>query len=255
MLRLPSIAALALVLLVPAPTAAQDPGDAALRMRVLDAATGLPLAGVLVGFPELELFGLTNPEGEAMLTAIPPGDHVLEVSLLGYGPASALLHLEPRALAIGDVELSVAPIEIEGITVDGRSRWSAQLERQGFYARSTMGFGHFFERLEIEQLNAWVASDLARGIPLSPSCARGFGLGASRGIGAGGGVGLRSQGWHTARLDAMKIFVDGVPWNWSVDDLPMSWVEGIEIYTRPTGAPAQYTGLGAGCGVILIWTG
>ena len=55
--------------------------------RVTDAATGRPIDGALVGFPELGLFRLTNAPGIAQIVGILPGTRTVEVTMLGYGKA------------------------------------------------------------------------------------------------------------------------------------------------------------------------
>jgi hypothetical protein len=236
---LPIVCTLALLIAQAAtPLVAQEPETATLRIRVTDAADGQVIAGAIVGFPALEHFGLTNTAGDALLTGIRPGDHVLQVTMFGYGDATALLHLEPGAVATGSVELTFAPIEIAGITVEGRSLWSAYLDRRGFYQRDRMGWGRHVDRTEIERLGIFVPSDLVQ----------------------------RTLGMQQAALGSFlysgagcqpKVYVDGVIWSGSVDDVPINWIEGIELYPRSTGAPVEYAGFGGGpkCGLILIWLG
>src|SRR5688572_19304574 len=77
------LAALLLTSLASAPLAAQSSETAALRVRVTDAATGLPIGGAQVGFPELPLFRLANDAGIAQIVDIPPGVRTLEVTMLG----------------------------------------------------------------------------------------------------------------------------------------------------------------------------
>jgi hypothetical protein len=103
---------------VAAGTAAGSTGEtASLRFQVTDASTGEPVAGAMVGFPALKLFVLSDVAGNAVLPEIPPGDRVLEVTMLGYGAATASIRLDPGASASGSVALTSRPIAIEGITV------------------------------------------------------------------------------------------------------------------------------------------
>jgi hypothetical protein len=50
----------------------------------------------------------------------------------------------------------------------------------------------------------------------------------------------------------LAIFVDGMPSFTGLNDIPPSWVHGIEIY-RQGEAPAKYSA-GSSCGVVLIWS-
>ena len=220
-----SFASLALILLAIPTVASAQEEPASLRIRVTDEATGEAIFGAVVGFPDLKLFILTAETGDATLTDIPPGDHNLEVTMLGYGRASALLHLDPGAVGVGEIQLSVQPIEIAGITVDGRSLWSPHLDRRGFYDRDKRGFGYHFDRTDIEKLNAFWPSDILRRTPgMLRAAMSSFMSGGCR----------------------PRIWVDGMRWRGTVDDLPITWIEGMELFPRFSGVPIQYGGLGGG---------
>ena len=132
--RLLLVAALLVFMAVPA--SAQDlEATAALRVRVYDAGSGLPIPGARVGLTDIGFFALTDTAGVALLTGIPPGLHELEVAMFGYETEDATLDFGPGSLAAGDVVLTFQPIPLEEIMVQGRSRWSARLQGSGFYER------------------------------------------------------------------------------------------------------------------------
>lgn len=99
------------------PASAQQGDFAVLRVRVFDASTKAPIAGAQVGFPDLDLFVLTDSTGLAEITGVLPGDRTLEATMLGFGTASTTISLDARAVATGDIALEEEPIRIEGITV------------------------------------------------------------------------------------------------------------------------------------------
>ena len=220
-----SFASLALILLAIPTVASAQEEPASLRIRVIDEATGEAIFGAVVGFPDLKLFILAAETGDATLTDIPPGDHNVEVTMLGYGRASALLHLDPGAVGVGEIQLSVQPIEIAGITVEGRSLWSTHLDRRGFYDRAKRGFGHHFDRTDIENLNAFWPSDILMRTPGMMSAARSS---------------FSSGGCSPG------IYVDGMRWIGTVDDLPITWIEGMEVFPRWSGVPIEYGGVWGG---------
>ena len=82
-----------------------------------DASTGEPVDGAMVGFPALNLFVLSDEAGNAVLPGIPPGNPGFQVTMLGFGDATASIRLDPGASASGSVALTNSPIAIEGITV------------------------------------------------------------------------------------------------------------------------------------------
>jgi hypothetical protein len=106
-------------LFAPAPLAAQQGDFALLRVRVIDASTKAPIPGARVGFPDLELFTLSDKNGVAEIAKVPTGDRSLEVTMLGYGTATTTMKLGVREVVTGDIALTTEPIHIEGITVKG----------------------------------------------------------------------------------------------------------------------------------------
>ena len=238
----------ALLALPGARLAAQEPtAPAALRVRVLDAGSGVAIPGARVGLVDLGLFALTDPSGIAMLTDVPPGIHVLEVAMFGFREETATLDLGPGSLAVGDVALTFQPIALEEIMVEGRTRWSARLQGNGFYDRAGKGIGYQLDRLAIREYNVILLSDLLRRLPMRP--------------GFGGFVDPDPTLQDVDYQDQLPqdcapgIYVDGTPWVGFIDDMPLFWVEGMEFYNSPTQVPIQFFGAGAFCGLVLIWTG
>ena len=131
--------------------------------------------------------------------------------------------------------------------VQGRSRWSAHLQRSGFYERAGKGVGYHLDRPAIREHNVVLLSDLLRRIPRRP----GF-TGFSNPAPPPEGVDFTEL--HPTEC-APGIYVDGTLWNGFLDGLPLAWVEGLELYSSPVQVPIQYLGDGAFCGLILIWTG
>src|SRR5690606_15395722 len=144
-------------------------------------------------------------------------------------------------------QLVFQPIPIDELMIEGRSRWSARLQRSGFYERAGQGIGYQIDRPAIRAHNVVLLSELLARIPRRPQF-RGF-------IDPAPAV---EDVDFTEPLPiecAPGIYVDGTPWAGFVDDLPLEWVEGLEFYTSPVQVPIQYLGAGAFCGLLLIWTG
>jgi hypothetical protein len=246
MVRFLLLAALLAVLAVPA--SGQAPTEpATLRVRVIDATTNVPIPGARVGLTDIGFFALTDTSGVATLRGIPPGQHAFEAVMFGFESQTAVLDLGPGALAIGDVALTFAPIAIDEIMVEGRSRWSAQLQRKGFYERAQEGLGYHLDRLAIRDFNVFLLSEVMNRLPIRP-----------------GFAGFVNPDPTSADVDyavelpagcAPGIYIDGTPWVGFIDDMPLLWVEGLEYYTSPTQVPIEFQGYGAFCGLVLIWTG
>ena len=72
------------------------------------------------------------------------------------------------------------------------------------------------------------------------------------------GMTSRSQLRFSRRSDCVPAYyIDGVfAAGYNIDDMPVSDVEGIELYAGFAGLPAQYTNRRANpaCGTVIIWT-
>jgi hypothetical protein len=246
MVRFLLLAALLAVLAEPA--SGQAPAEpATLRVRVVDANTNVPIPGARVGLTDIGFFALTDTSGVATLRGIPPGQHAFEAVMFGFASETAVLDLGPGAVAVGDVALTFAPIAIDEIMVEGRSRWSAHLQRKGFYKRAEEGIGYHLDRPAIRDLNVLVLSEVLDKLPVRPGFA-----------GFVDPVPTADDVDYAMELPAgcaPGIYVDGTPWVGFIDDMPLFWVEGLEYYASPTQVPIQFQGYGAFCGLVLIWTG
>jgi hypothetical protein len=105
------LAAAALVLL-PAALAAQ--AKATVRGRVLEAASGNPVAGAFVSFPELRKRAYTDRTGTFTITDVPTGPQRMEVRQLGFQTAGASVAV-PAADSL-TVRLDADPVTLQGIT-------------------------------------------------------------------------------------------------------------------------------------------
>ena len=117
-------------------------------------------------------------------------------------------------------------------------------------ARKLHGGGHYIDRDAIERRNPIRTEDLFRTVPglrLVPSGSFDYSIVSTR-----GGSGFNSECSPDFYLDGAKITVDA-----SIGGgLPVNPTElyGIEVYSGPGTAPAQYMGGGNSCGVVLLWT-
>ena len=107
--RSPHLIAIVLLLLWPACSWAQDKGS--VSGRVTDKRTGhaLPFANVIV--PEAKRGGLTDSEGQFLVTGIPPGTYEVRVQFLGYKPASH------SGVVVGAGKGAVVNFQLEDVVV------------------------------------------------------------------------------------------------------------------------------------------
>lgn len=87
--------------------------------HVTDAKTRTPLAGASVYFTELKKGAITNEKGEFIISSLPSGQYLLEVSYLGYASHSEYVHFDKNIVL--EINLNSSIIENEGVTVTGVS--------------------------------------------------------------------------------------------------------------------------------------
>lgn len=211
---------------------------------LLDANSRTPLAqGVVTLLREDSTVAQvsTDTAGAFSLSIPRRGAYRLRAEQPGYRTATS------PALGIGaqdtvEVEFTLAIdiVVLEPLVVRARTRRLTPQARR-FYERKEQGvWGTFITRDDIERYHPIRTTDLFHRIP---------GVQTSPMMG-GQSVVIRGTCRPT-------VYVDGVRVNnyRSIDDLaqPMQ-IEGIEVYRSSAQAPAEYTGLRAGCATVLIWT-
>lgn len=232
--------------LIAAPAAGQS-----LRGVVVDADSLRPLGGTLVLV--LDTAGArvstaeTDDRGRFLFRLPDPGSYKLATVRLDYGPASSEL-LPVAAGEVVEVEfrLSRAPVALAPIEVRVERR-IASLERVGFYRRQAMGIGRFVMADAIERRATWRLTDALREEPsvriLDDT------LIAFRGAHT-----MYFRNRHDACLPVVVLDGTRLSSPGTVNLVHPYNVEAVELYPSGNGAPPQFGGLGAPCGVVLIWT-
>ena len=216
--------------------------------RVVDQATGRPVAGVLLSIPVGDLTALTGSDGSFRLGDLPAGRYVMHSQMLGFAERRDTIEVLAGLVIEATVALATQAIALAPITVTVRSRW---LDQQGFYTRRTDGLaGHFYTRDDIEKKAPTQFTELLRDVP-----------GVTLIHSQAGMTLIRFRRLHSmtvSEIDAVYgcepgVYYDGIPMNTSIDRLDMiavPFVEGIEVYVGAA-TPIEYQ---HPCGVILVWT-
>jgi len=218
--------------------------------RVIDAETREPLVGVtlrlLQGDRDIAAT-VTDSLGRFRLEADVSGRYVIVTTRLGYASLqTSSLELE-RGQALGiELQLSSEAVRIAPITATVAR--NPYLESRGFYERMRGREGDFMTEEQIRRRNASTLVDVLRTMR---------------------GVKIQRNGWkqevYLAGGDCLpQIVVDGVTMRWGgrtvgmiqpLEDLVnVAHIQGIEVYRGGSGAPREFIGPNAGCGLILIWT-
>ncbi|HUG39742.1 MAG TPA: TonB-dependent receptor [Longimicrobiales bacterium] len=234
-----------------APVAAQS-----IRGAVVDDESSRPITGSLV-----QVFdqagarvsaSQTGSDGRFHVRLPNAGSYALSAERLGYGWAVARsLHVRVGEVLELELRLPRLPIPLEPLTVRVERRL-AHLERVGFYQRERMGIGRFITAEDIEARRPLILTDVLRGEP------------SVRVLNTPDGAGhvIAFRGAHTMYLamghDACLpvVVLDGtrLATAGDVNLVHPENVAAIELYPSGNGAPPQFGGLGAPCGVIMIWT-
>jgi Carboxypeptidase regulatory-like domain len=169
----------------------------------------------------------TGADGRFEIIALEPGNYVLRVRLLGYKPQFAIMTLEARQVVTLRVNLAPMVVALDAITVYGMEANTAG--QQEFWSRRDLKWNWSFDYTEFEQMGAVEVRDVIRfGIP--------------------GGAFPRG---------CFIVWRDGVRMGeFQMDNYPLDWVYGIEIYRYGHDVPIRYRASFGGyrCGAVLIWS-
>ena len=233
-------------------------GAAAQEVRgvVLDEDTGAPVSAALVLLVDSAGSAVASDETDAAgVFRIPirdPGAYSVRAEHLGYTAATSLgFEVEGDPLVEVEFQLSTRAIELPPVHVriDGRS---AHLIRAGFYERQGLAMGRFISGDEIRERDPFVLTDLLR---MEPSVQHLWDPANSRWTVIFRGAARMS--FSTTTPCYPLVVLDGTRLSGSValDDLAHpADVAAIELYPSGNGAPPQFSGLGAPCGIIVLWT-
>lgn len=201
---------------------------------------------------------VTDLEGKFELVMARSKVVTLVVRRLGYAPVEVRVAPGDSVVA---VTMSRLALTLPGMNVIAERIRS--LETRGFYGRLNSrkrgaGSGFFFTPEEVEQRNLSRITQLFDNVPgvkIEKS-----GMGAVEWVITGG----INRCPVTVFLDGIAIFP---PKRWLHDPLRRiqsdEWVDALvdhrsvvaaEVYTRASGAPAQYQMLNGTCGIVLLWT-
>jgi hypothetical protein len=259
-------AAFALLAVVTATDANAQRESATLEGRVVDAASGAPVASAEISLVVRNpARARTSEDGTFRLTRLPAGVHLLTVRALGYEPASTWLELREGVLGSVQVSLEVRPVALADVRVEAPR---ARDDAPAFWRSRAGTTGRLLTRADIQARGVTRMTDLLREIPgaqIVPVGTRGHVVAFAR---------ARRAGPCPA-----AVYVDGLPFTLSplgLDEIHPDEVEAIEVFSGPSQVPPQYGRHGAdmdggmlsggrggrmtqprgssSCGVIAVWT-
>lgn len=214
---------------------------------------GRPLEGAMIEIAGLDRRATTPASGSYRFDEIKPGKYWVIARRIGYAPLQAALTFnrgDDREIVF---QLEPAPHVLPEVMVREERVWKSRY--QDFVWRSKGAFGHFLTRDDLERSKAHYLGDVVRRyLPwvntenfFTPAIAGRFGFGG------------RSLGWPTSlaqRGCAPAVSVNGgIPSGiWAVNDFRPEEVEAVEVYRGGRMMPAEFSGWGTSCGLVVVWT-
>jgi hypothetical protein len=203
---------------------------------------GHPVAGVTLTAEGRERSVQTDDSGRFHMAGIPAGPKLFTLAKLGFVAVSFQVRLAPDTTIVIDVHLR--PVQsLSEVTVSSPGV-SAKLTRDGFYDRKARGWGQYVTPEEIEKRTVSTPAQLIRDM---------------RGVNVrcGGRERRRTGGCvvSSSTSDCLGLFVDGVFARDQIDErLTVGEVYAIEVYSRSSQTPAEFSSPAGRCGAIVVWT-
>ncbi len=244
--RLAALRMLSLALFASGTVAAERAGaqTGAVRGVVLDSER-TPIPEVAVAVVAAHQAVRTDQQGRFSLSRLPVGEVELSIRRIGFEPVTLKRTIPQTGVDSFTVMLADLPQSMDAMSVTERHR------RQGveeFYFRRAQGLsGVFFSRDEILQQRASTPSDLMR----ATAGVRLVSVPSGKGVRFPGNTSIARRG------DCQPVvWLDGqsAP-GMELDDIPLSDIEGIELYRGASNTPAQFWRAGQSqCGAVVVWT-
>lgn len=225
----------------PGAVRAQTPPDL-LRGTVSDSAGGV-LAEVAVGIASLHRAARTDNTGRFSLGRLPAGDFEVSVRRIGYAPQTLAVHVGSTPLAALTIIMAAQPEVLGEVSATEKHR---RQSLEDFYWRRLRGVGTYFTREDILVRGASYPSDVLRGTP-------GVNFVSVNRV---GGLGIRFSTSSSMRSCVPNLWIDGQQAHgMELDEVPVSDIEGIELYATSSTTPAQFwQGNQTSCGTIVVWS-
>ncbi len=232
-----------------------------------------PLGGAEVSVPELVKTTLTTADGAFALRDIPPGEQLVRIRRLGYGPVETRLTFQAGRTLQRRIALARATV-LDSVTVTAKGYDPVLGD---FEDNRRLGLGHFITREELAKLEGVSTGSVLRSIPGISVVGRGpYGFVSSAraqtmmtsisGKGTnplGGGDATKGAPsglcYSAVYLDNMRMYAGRPTANQSeplfdINSIPVAEIEAIEYYASVSQLPAKYLTPGAVCGVLVIHT-
>jgi hypothetical protein len=241
---LPFACALVAAMTVAGRGGAQTTGPKLVRLTgtVLDS-TQFPIDGAIV---ELLSLGLTRSDrnGAFRFSGVPAGLVILRVAKIGFQPLMKVVRLTADSTDV-DVTIRSQIYQLPAVVVHRDVELTPLSDPTGFYRRRLYSAGGHF--ISADDIAKWHFVETSQVMHLIP------------------GVTVNRDGVVSVDRGAMtligsscmgtEVFVNGLSSPaLSLNEIPISAIQGIEVYSGPATTPASLHGSKTVCGTVAIWT-
>jgi len=261
--RPPLLCLAALLILAPGAddVLAQRPPETQVQGRLIDDTTDEPIPGadvlLLDAFDELRARRTTDEFGRFTFQIRSHVGIRFRAERIGYHEVTTpILHLEEREFFSVEIRMDPDAVLLAPLEVVARSPSERSPIFSNFDHRVERGFGVYFTRDQIEEIQPVFVSDVIASVP--GVRLEGSGRGGQRTISMARTAAAPGPGGGLCRA---QIYVDGRLVNRSsggqisIDDVVTpEMVEGIEVYRGLSTVPAEFMTPEARCGVVAVWT-
>lgn len=186
---------------------------------------------------------VSDSAGRFSMERLPQGKVLVRVRRLGFEPLDLMVDLAADRRDSLLIVLAALPADLPGVTTTADA--IARLRLPEFYRHRANGMGRYLDRQQLDAMHVSQTSDVLRRLP------------GVRLIPDRNGRLLLRMGRNGGRNCPPDFWIDGIRAAFlNVDDLPLSDIEALEIYSGPGGLPPEYNSRfgNPGCGAVVIWT-
>ncbi|MEP6989674.1 MAG: carboxypeptidase regulatory-like domain-containing protein [bacterium] len=225
------------------------------------------LAGATVTLVEANRVATTDQQGAFRFDGLASGDIHLVVQKMGYRPLRTVVHMDSTRRLDAELELErLLPSELAPVVVE------ATPDRQtiDILRRRASGQGTFFLRDVLDSLQGVSVGELLREKGRGAKMIRYTRTGALL-LASGRGFGTISllplADPHDSRspracyaqvvVDGIRIYAPDAVNQFAPPDLDQfdsARLDAVEFYAGPASTPAEFAGVGAQCGTLVLWT-
>lgn len=226
----------------------------AVRITVLDEATGAPVAGALVRVQDdsgsLARAGFADGRGTIQLRVREPGRYVVRAERAGYTPAEMRILFAQGGPAAAELRMRAAPVGLDTLRVTALTV-GPEVGSQTFSRRRAEGHGIYLDSAYVSQARANWPGELLESVP-------GIDIRTAHGR-----TGYRQPSTQMGRR-CLNVLVNGLPYygGWPralllEESLRRSDVVAVEVYRTFQEVPRElhrYARNPRPCGLIIYWT-